>query len=127
MCEGVRARLLCGLGVCLRKQRDRRATEAATCHPGTERAGAQAGLDGDVELGAGHLEVVAQRLVRRGHEPAERSEVARRQRLDGGNPNPAPFYLSSSGYGVLRNTFAAGAYDFRDAAKTRHAEQRFDA
>lgn len=25
---------------------------------------------------------------------------------DGGNPNAAPFYLSSNGYGVLRNTFA---------------------
>jgi len=46
---------------------------------------------------------------------------------DGGNPNAAPFYLSSSGYGVLRNTFAPGRYDFRAPVRTSHQEQRFDA
>ncbi|MFE6969975.1 TIM-barrel domain-containing protein [Isoptericola sp. NPDC057653] len=46
---------------------------------------------------------------------------------DGGNPNASPFYLSSNGYGVLRNTFAAGSYAFGEPVATRHAEQRFDA
>ncbi|WP_431781242.1 TIM-barrel domain-containing protein [Streptomyces chumphonensis] len=46
---------------------------------------------------------------------------------DGGNPNAVPFYVSSQGYGVLRNTFAPGAYDFRSPVRTTHAEQRFDA
>ncbi|MEO6411407.1 MAG: RICIN domain-containing protein [Pedococcus sp.] len=46
---------------------------------------------------------------------------------DGGNPNSSPFYVSSNGYGVLRNTFAPGAYDFRAPVKTTHDEQRFDA
>ncbi|MBD0421859.1 RICIN domain-containing protein [Streptomyces sp. TRM S81-3] len=46
---------------------------------------------------------------------------------EGGNPNAAPFYLSSNGYGVLRNTFAPGRYDFGAPVRTTHAEQRFDA
>jgi alpha-glucosidase len=46
---------------------------------------------------------------------------------DGGNPNAAPFYLSSRGYGVLRNTFAPGSYDFDAPVRTTHEEQRFDA
>ncbi|MGW8564875.1 TIM-barrel domain-containing protein [Isoptericola sp. NPDC055881] len=46
---------------------------------------------------------------------------------DGGNPNASPFYLSSNGYGVLRNTFAPGSYAFGDPVATQHAEQRFDA
>ena len=46
---------------------------------------------------------------------------------DGGNPNASPFYVSSNGYGVLRNTFAPGSYDFRAPVKTTHDEQRFDA
>ncbi|GAA6525129.1 RICIN domain-containing protein [Intrasporangium sp. DVR] len=46
---------------------------------------------------------------------------------DGGNPNASPFYLSSNGYGVLRNTFAPGKYDFRAPVRTTHSEQRFDA
>ena len=46
---------------------------------------------------------------------------------DGGNPNAAPFYVSSNGYGVLRNTFAPGSYDFRSPVRTTHQEQRFDA
>ena len=46
---------------------------------------------------------------------------------DGGNPNAAPFYLSSAGYGVLRDTFAAGTYDFHAPVRTTHQEQRFDA
>ncbi|UQA92061.1 RICIN domain-containing protein [Streptomyces halobius] len=46
---------------------------------------------------------------------------------DGGNPNAVPFYLSSQGYGVLRNTFAPGSYDFGAPVRTTHQEQRFDA
>ncbi|MGN8025357.1 RICIN domain-containing protein [Microbacterium sp. 22242] len=46
---------------------------------------------------------------------------------DGGNPNAAPFYLSSNGYGVLRDTFAPGSYSFGDPVATTHGEQRFDA
>lgn len=46
---------------------------------------------------------------------------------DGGNPNAAPFYVSSRGYGVLRNTFAPGSYAFEAPVRTVHQEQRFDA
>ena len=44
-------------------------------------------------------------------------------------PNPAPFYLSNKGYGVLRHTFATGAYDFTGAEELAltHHENRFDA
>ncbi|HVL62674.1 MAG TPA: glycoside hydrolase, partial [Microbacterium sp.] len=30
---------------------------------------------------------------------------------DDGYPNAVPYYMSSNGYGVMRNTFAAGSYD----------------
>lgn len=46
---------------------------------------------------------------------------------DGGNPNAVPYYMSSNGYGVLRNTFAPGRYAFTEPVATTHAEQRFDA
>ncbi|MFF2273620.1 NPCBM/NEW2 domain-containing protein [Agromyces sp. NPDC058136] len=45
---------------------------------------------------------------------------------DEGYPNAVPYYMSSNGYGVLRNTFAPGSYDFAAGTAT-HAEQRFDA
>lgn len=45
---------------------------------------------------------------------------------DEGHPNAVPYYMSSAGYGVLRNTFAPGTYDFA-AGTTTHAEARFDA
>lgn len=32
--------------------------------------------------------------------------------MDGGVASPNPFYLTTAGYGVLRNTFAGGSYDF---------------
>lgn len=41
--------------------------------------------------------------------------------------NPAPFYLSTAGYGVLRNTFQSGTYDFDSTVKLTHNENRFDA
>lgn len=34
---------------------------------------------------------------------------------DGGVSSPSPFYYSSNGYGVLRNTFFPGSYDFGEA------------
>lgn len=48
---------------------------------------------------------------------------------EGDRPNPAPFYLSSAGYGVLRNSWTNGAYDFRSEGHltATHAEERFDA
>jgi len=48
---------------------------------------------------------------------------------EGDRPSPAPFYMSSKGYGVLRNTWSNGSYDFRsdDYITTSHIENRFDA
>jgi alpha-glucosidase len=47
---------------------------------------------------------------------------------DGGNPNAAPFYLSTGGYGVFRNTFAPAVYNFAGSPiNTAHNESRFDA
>ncbi len=48
---------------------------------------------------------------------------------EGDRPNPAPFYMSGRGYGVLRNTWSDGLYDFRsdNYLTTTHAENRFDA
>ncbi|MEV4318770.1 TIM-barrel domain-containing protein [Actinocrispum sp. NPDC049592] len=43
------------------------------------------------------------------------------------NASPAPFYLSTAGYGVMRNTWAKGQYDFLSTVSTRHDENRFDA
>ncbi|WP_254431330.1 NPCBM/NEW2 domain-containing protein [Agromyces sp. Marseille-P2726] len=45
---------------------------------------------------------------------------------DDGYPNAVPYYMSSNGYGVLRNTFARGSYDFANGTTT-HEERRFDA
>lgn len=50
---------------------------------------------------------------------------------DGGNPNAVPFYLSTAGYGVYRNTWSKGEYDFAETnpatVATCHSESRFDA
>jgi len=46
---------------------------------------------------------------------------------DGGHPNSAPFYVSTAGYGVLRNTLAPGSYSFAAPVMTSHEEHRFDA
>lgn len=45
---------------------------------------------------------------------------------NGGRPNPVPFYMSSYGYGALRNTFDAGVYDFSKYMMFSHNENRFD-
>lgn len=51
--------------------------------------------------------------------------------VDGGVASPNPFYWSSEGYGVLRNTFADGTYDFGksngDATVATHKENELDA
>ncbi|MCR8641324.1 discoidin domain-containing protein [Paenibacillus sp. N1-5-1-14] len=41
--------------------------------------------------------------------------------------NPSPFYLSTAGYGVLRNTFQDGTYSFTNPLQLAHNENRFDA
>lgn len=46
---------------------------------------------------------------------------------DGATPNPAPFYMSTAGYGVFRNTIAPGRYDFLSPLVLSHDESRFDA
>lgn len=45
---------------------------------------------------------------------------------EGGTPNPAPFYMSTNGYGALRNTYAPGQYAFKDTLQLSHSEARFD-
>lgn len=51
--------------------------------------------------------------------------------VDGGVASPNPFYWTSDGYGVLRNTFAEGSYDFGDTdantVAAKHADGEFDA
>jgi alpha-glucosidase len=47
---------------------------------------------------------------------------------EGGHPNSVPFYVSTAGYGVLRNTWQPGVYDFGSPVVTVHSEgNRFDA
>ncbi|MFF0557272.1 NPCBM/NEW2 domain-containing protein [Streptomyces sp. NPDC004266] len=46
---------------------------------------------------------------------------------DGGHPNSVPFYLSSAGYGVYRNTYAPNTYAFTEPVTTSAKERRFDA
>ena len=46
---------------------------------------------------------------------------------DGTTPNPAPFYMSTAGYGAFRNTMAPGRYDFLQPLALSHDERRFDA
>ena len=45
---------------------------------------------------------------------------------EGGNPNPATFYMSTNGYGAVRNTYATGEYSFMDTVKLVQDESRFD-
>ena len=44
-----------------------------------------------------------------------------------GTPNAASFYMSLKGYGVFRNTYEGGSYEFLSTVKTLHKENRFDA
>lgn len=51
--------------------------------------------------------------------------------VDGGVTSPSPFYWSSYGYGILRNTWQPGIYDFGEESteivKTIHKGEDFDA
>nr|WP_232733746.1 discoidin domain-containing protein [Kitasatospora sp. CB02891] len=49
------------------------------------------------------------------------------QWTENSNASPAPFYLSTNGYGVLRNTWAPGSYNFDAPTQLTHNESRFDA
>ncbi|WP_051939818.1 TIM-barrel domain-containing protein [Phaeacidiphilus oryzae] len=46
---------------------------------------------------------------------------------EGGWNNSQPFYWSSAGYGVFRNTFSPGVYDFGSPLSLGQQERRFDA
>ena len=46
---------------------------------------------------------------------------------DGAVPGPSPFYMSTAGYGVYRNTFKPGKYNFFSTLNLMHEETRFDA
>lgn len=50
---------------------------------------------------------------------------------DGGVSSPNPFYYTTNGYGVLRNTWRDGSYDFGSTeggtVTTRHNENEYDA
>lgn len=46
---------------------------------------------------------------------------------EGGYNNSQPFYVSSAGYGVYRNTMTPGTYDFGSPVRTGQQERRLDA
>ncbi|WP_326693602.1 MULTISPECIES: TIM-barrel domain-containing protein [unclassified Streptomyces] len=46
---------------------------------------------------------------------------------EGGYNNSQPFYISSAGYGVFRNTMTPGTYDFGSPVRTGQQERRLDA
>ena len=64
-----------------RHERDRRTTEAPAGHPGAERAGLPRRLHGEVELGAGDGEVVAQRAMRAVEQGTDAIDVTGAQRV----------------------------------------------
>ncbi|MFB6457010.1 TIM-barrel domain-containing protein [Chitinophaga sp. Hz27] len=41
--------------------------------------------------------------------------------------NPAPFFISTAGYGIFRNTFNKGEYAFKDTVQLQHEGYEFDA
>lgn len=41
--------------------------------------------------------------------------------------SPAPYYMSTNGYAVMRNTWQPGQYNFMSPVSARHQENRFDA
>jgi len=47
---------------------------------------------------------------------------------EGDRPSPAPFFMSSKGYGMLRNTWSNGSYDFRSSEylNLSHQESHYD-
>ncbi|WP_329126211.1 glycoside hydrolase family 31 protein [Streptomyces sp. NBC_01465] len=46
---------------------------------------------------------------------------------EGGYNNSQPFYISTAGYGVFRNTMTPGVYDFGPHVRTGQQERRLDA
>ncbi|QFR97428.1 DUF5110 domain-containing protein [Streptomyces tsukubensis] len=46
---------------------------------------------------------------------------------EGGYNNSQPFYISTAGYGVYRNTMTPGSYDFGSPVRTGQQERRLDA
>ncbi|MFJ2627075.1 TIM-barrel domain-containing protein [Streptomyces sp. NPDC087532] len=46
---------------------------------------------------------------------------------EGGYNNSQPFYISTAGYGVFRNTMTPGTYDFGSPVRTGQQERRLDA
>ncbi|WP_327271705.1 DUF5110 domain-containing protein [Streptomyces sp. NBC_01224] len=46
---------------------------------------------------------------------------------EGGYNNSQPFYISTAGYGVFRNTMTPGIYDFNSPVRTGQQERRLDA
>lgn len=44
----------------------------------------------------------------------------------GSVPNPAPFFMSTAGYGMFRNTFSPGQYDFYSTVNLQHEDRNFD-
>lgn len=46
--------------------------------------------------------------------------------VSGGVSSPNPFYMSTNGYGAMRNTFQPGSYDFASTSLLEHDENRFD-
>lgn len=43
------------------------------------------------------------------------------------NASPAPFFMSTNGYGMVRNTWTPGQYNFLSPVSLTHNESRFDA
>ncbi|MCW3466574.1 TIM-barrel domain-containing protein [Chitinophaga nivalis] len=41
--------------------------------------------------------------------------------------NPAPFFVSTAGYGIFRNTFNKGSYAFKDTVLLQHEGHEYDA
>ncbi|MGP3982488.1 TIM-barrel domain-containing protein [Streptomyces sp. KR80] len=46
---------------------------------------------------------------------------------EGTHASPAPFYMSTNGYAVMRNTWKPGQYNFLSPVMTKHDERRYDA
>lgn len=45
---------------------------------------------------------------------------------EGGRANPVPFFMSSKGYGVMRNTFSPGTYSFLGLTSVSHDDHGLD-
>ena len=89
-----------------------------------DRPGLDRHRDGDVELGAGDLEVVAHRDVRRGEQPPDLGPVAARQRVDG-RARPGSISVTTwRGPAADPVVGRAPSTPSRSACRRRHAERR---